>query len=233
MNNLATSGIILRRIEYGEADRIITFLTAEYGKMTAIAKGVRKQNSKLAGGVELFSVSELHFIKGRKEIDTLVSTRLQKHFGSIVKDVRRTEIGFLMLKVAYKTIEDGAGQEYYPVLEDGLSALNELSIPAVLSELSFDMRVLQLLGHVPKFNVDQKGDAIGEADSYQFDFDLVKFIPAGGGLFTKNHVKLLRLLAHNSPLTLKAVQNVEQYCDDLAPLVRHLAQQYLPIVLQT
>ncbi|MCA9348456.1 DNA repair protein RecO, partial [Candidatus Saccharibacteria bacterium] len=62
---LTTRAIILRRINYGEADRILTMLTSDFGKIRLIAKGVRKQKSRMAGGLELFGVSEINFIKGR------------------------------------------------------------------------------------------------------------------------------------------------------------------------
>src|SRR6476620_6614066 len=106
MNQLKTTGIILQRTAYGESDRIITFLTPDQGKVRAIAKGVRKQKSKMAGGLELFSISELQYIKGRGDISTLTSTRLQKHFGTIVHDLNRTNMGYEILRTIHKVTED-------------------------------------------------------------------------------------------------------------------------------
>ncbi|MDO8591465.1 MAG: DNA repair protein RecO, partial [bacterium] len=71
MNRYVTQGIVLSRTDFGEADRILTFLTNDHGKVRAIAKGVRKSKSKLAGGIELFSISDLTLIIGRGEINTL------------------------------------------------------------------------------------------------------------------------------------------------------------------
>ena len=53
--DLRTKAIVLRRTDYGEADRILQLLTPS-GKRSVIARGVRKEKSKLAGGIELFSV---------------------------------------------------------------------------------------------------------------------------------------------------------------------------------
>jgi DNA repair protein RecO (recombination protein O) len=58
MKTIVTKGIVLTRTDYGEADRILHFLTPDQGKIAGIAKGVRKSKSKLAGGIELFSVSK-------------------------------------------------------------------------------------------------------------------------------------------------------------------------------
>jgi DNA repair protein RecO (recombination protein O) len=51
MRQFRTQAIILNRTDYGEADRIISFLTPDHGKVKAIAKAVRKSKSKLAGGI--------------------------------------------------------------------------------------------------------------------------------------------------------------------------------------
>ena len=90
MKQIVTRGIILSRTDFGEADRILTILTHEQGKIRGIAKGVRKVKSKLAGGIELFSISQISFIQGKSDIYTLTSTRLEKHFGNIVHDIDRT-----------------------------------------------------------------------------------------------------------------------------------------------
>jgi DNA repair protein RecO (recombination protein O) len=228
MNHLATKGIILRRIDYGEADRIITMLTSDYGKIRVIAKGVRKQKSKMAGGIELFSVSEIHFIKGRGDIDTLVSTRLITHYGAIVTDLSRTQLAYNFIKIIDKTIEDASGSEYFTVLHEAMMGLNDMKLPTIVTELSFAMRVLQLLGHVPQFGVDESGKKLTEAENFEFDFESVAFIVKENGSYNKNHIKMLKLLAYNSPLALKSVIGVEGYCQELSQLVKGLLRQYVP-----
>src|SRR5205814_1274862 len=104
-----TQGVVLSRTDFGEADRIIHFLTPDHGKVTGIAKGVRKSKSKLAGGIELFSISELTFIVGKSEIYTIISARLINHFDNIVKDLNRTNIGYDFLRMVNKATEDNTG----------------------------------------------------------------------------------------------------------------------------
>ena len=65
MDRINTQAIVLRRTDFGEADRIINFLTPDRGKISGLARGVRKQKSKLAGGIELFSVSDITYLVGR------------------------------------------------------------------------------------------------------------------------------------------------------------------------
>jgi DNA repair protein RecO (recombination protein O) len=229
VKQLATNGIILRRTDYGEADRIITFLTEDYGKIHAIAKGVRKSKSKLAGGIELFSVSELHLIKGRSDIDTVVSTRLIYHYGAIVRDLARTELAYDILKIANKSIEDHAGAEYYPIVQESLAALDNTGFPAVLAKVSFSMRMLQQLGHVPDFTTDQSGASLQPDDRFIFDHEAMAFTPSDDGPYDKNHLKVMKLLAHNGPAVVAQVRNIARYAEAVVPLVDSLRKQYLPI----
>jgi DNA repair protein RecO (recombination protein O) len=94
MKQQSTKAVILTRTDYGEADRIMTFLTPELGKVRAMAKGVRKPKSKLAGGIELFSVSDITYIVGRSELQTLVSTRLDTHVQCSAMTCSKFLIGF-------------------------------------------------------------------------------------------------------------------------------------------
>src|SRR5688572_21914665 len=98
MNQTVTEAIVLSRTDYGEADRILTLLTPDHGKLRLIAKGVRRVKSKLAGGIELFSITSITYIKGRGDIGTLVSTRLAKYYDQIVKDLDRTMLGYDLIK---------------------------------------------------------------------------------------------------------------------------------------
>ena len=88
--DLRTFGIVLRRTNYGEADRILNIITPE-GKVSAIARGVRKEKSKMAGNVELFSLIELNIHFGKNEMGVLTGAKMKKYFGNIVKDLRKME----------------------------------------------------------------------------------------------------------------------------------------------
>ena len=55
MPTYQADAIVLRRLDYGETDRIVTLLTREYGKLGAIAKGARKGKSKVGAALDLFA----------------------------------------------------------------------------------------------------------------------------------------------------------------------------------
>lgn len=227
MNQLSSKAVILTRTDYGEADRIITFLTPEHGKVRAMAKGVRKAKSKLAGGIELFSVSDITVIKGRSELHTLVSTRLDKHFGNIVTDIDRTMLGYDMLKILSRVLEDEGGPEFYELLVNSQEMLDNLSAPKDLAEASYLLQLMRLLGHLPNFTHDIKGDEMAPGGRFQFSLDDMGFFASDSGPYTQNHIKLLRLLSHNPPEMLLKVANLKEYLADLIVIVRGMARQYV------
>lgn len=227
MKQINAKAVVLSRIDYGEADRIITLLTPDTGKVRVMAKGVRRQKSKLAGGIELFSISDITYIQGRGDLHTLVSTRLITHFGNIVKDLDRTMFGYEMLKILGKVLEDEGGEEYYQLLVDSLGALDNLASPKDLAECSFLLHLMRLLGHLPNLTNDVKGGELPKDGSFQFSFDDMAFFTNDRGPFTQNHIKLLRLISHNPPKALLQVAKLADYLKDLAPLVRQMSRQYV------
>jgi len=62
---IKTEAVVLRSMRYGEADRILTVLTLEHGKIGVIARGVRKSQSRLASRTDLFTRSRMQLARGR------------------------------------------------------------------------------------------------------------------------------------------------------------------------
>ena len=87
-NYIRTFGYVLRRTNYGEADRILNIITP-LGKISAIAKGVRKEKSKLAGGVEMFSLIDFNIHKGKSDLGTVIGAKMIKYYGEILKNYDR------------------------------------------------------------------------------------------------------------------------------------------------
>ena len=99
--NLTTPAIILRRTNYGEADRILTILTPGHGEQAVIARAVRREKSKLAGGIELFAVCELGLVRSSSNRDgmwTLTSSRIINFYDQIMTDYDRLQFGYEVIK---------------------------------------------------------------------------------------------------------------------------------------
>lgn len=225
MNQVVTVAIVLRRTDYGEADRILTLLTPAYGKLSLLAKGVRKAKSKLAGGIELFSVSEITFIKGRGDVGTLVSTRLMKYYDRIVKDFDRTMLGYELIKRLHKVTEDEPEEAYFLLLEQAFEALNDTSIPSEIVRFWFEAEILRLGGHTPNLRTDSEGNDLRADATYSFSFDDVAFTTDPKGRFSARHIKFLRVVfAGNLPKILATIRGSEELTQELSPLLHTVSQ---------
>lgn len=227
-----TKGIVLTRTDYGEADRIITFLTPDHGKVKALAKSVRKSKSKLAGGLELFSVSELTFIVGRGEINTLISSRLVKHYGNIVKDLDRTQAAYGALKLLDRATEDQPEEGYFNLLQSSLAALDDSGLDPQLTLLWLNMQLLKLSGHAPNLTTDITGAKLKESTSYNFYLDHMRFAPkeAKEGKYSANHIKFLRLGFHaTQPKMLSKIKAAENLITETQPLIQTMLQSFVRV----
>jgi DNA repair protein RecO (recombination protein O) len=230
MKPLVTRGIVLKRTDFGEADRIITVLTPDHGKLRLMSKGVRRVKSKMAGGIELFSVSDLTYIRGRGDISTLVSARLIKYYDQIVHDIERVQLGYDLIKQLDRATEDAPEPEYFDLLQQSLEALDEAAIDLELIRIWFGAQLLRQAGFSPNLSTDTEGNKLAANQKYTFDFDHMSFAPAEAGQFKADHIKLLRLLfAGHAPQALAQVQGTAPLVTKIAPLVLAMQTAHLRI----
>ena len=227
-NQQITEAIVLARVNYGEADRIITLLTPEAGKLRLMAKGVRRIKSKLAGGVELFSTTQLTYIKGRGEIGRLVSSRLMTHYGQIVKDIDRTMLGYELIKQLNRATEDEPEVDYYHLLQAAFDALNDATIPLDLVRIWFSAQLLRLSGHTPNLTHDIRGIKLVADQTYEFNFDDSTFMLRPDGIFSVNDIKFLRVVfSDNQPKLLAKISGANERLAHTKQLVQFMTQQYI------
>lgn len=228
MNQLNTRGIVLARTDYGEADRILTLLTPGSGKLRLMAKGVRRIKSKLAGGIELFSVTDITFIRGRGDIGTLVSSRLVRYYKHIVQDIDRTMLGYELIKQLNKVTEDEPEPDYFQILEQAFEALDNAAIDMEIIRVWFNAQLLRLSGHTPNLRTELDGTKLAADQRYEFNFDDSAFISHPEGPYRADDIKFLRLLfSGNSPAVLAKVAGVGALVQATKQLVMLMQQQYI------
>lgn len=218
---------MLARTDYQEADRILTVLTPGSGKLRLMAKGVRRPKSKLAGGIELFSINDITVLPGQHELKTLISARAQKHYGNIVKDIERTMLGYELLKTINRYTEDEPEEGYFSLLSQALEALNDLKIAAGLVELWFICQLLRINGHSPNLKTDTEGRQLQETEQYLFEFDAMAFRQQANSLYTAGHIKLLRLATGlEQAAALKQIKNIDTYLPNTLSLTKNMLNQH-------
>src|SRR5437773_4085006 len=83
-----SEALIIKRINLGEADKILTIFTPNFGKLRVVAKGVRKVTSRLAGHVELFTRSQMLLAKGRN-LDIVTQSEIVDAYRSMHDELSR------------------------------------------------------------------------------------------------------------------------------------------------
>jgi DNA repair protein RecO (recombination protein O) len=194
--------IVLRRLDYGEADRILTLLTREHGKFAAIAKGARKSKTQSLSALDLFSRSQMMIAKGRN-LDVVAQVQRIGDVRNISGDLQRTAYAGLVAEVVDKVLEDRHPVD--DVFELVVETLDRFNIPirSVRADAAwFLMRILDLLGYAPQLlNCAGCGQPLPEAEAW--------FSPLLGGVLCSrcgshdqsgsavsvNGLKVLRVMA--------------------------------------
>jgi DNA repair protein RecO (recombination protein O) len=197
MKTLSTRAIVLRRTNYGEADRILQLLTPE-GRRSVMAKGVRKEKSKLAGGIELFAISDVVLGEGRGELGILTSARLVHFYNHIIADYDRLQFGYTVMSLITKASETVDEPEWFDMLSEILMALDNKTIALELTQTWFYLQYATLLGHQLNLNIDATGAALTAEKAYRYDSGEQGLVERTGGPLTSDHIKVLRLLSTRS-----------------------------------
>lgn len=194
MKTTRTQAIVLRRTNYGEADRILQLLTPE-GRRAVMARGVRKEKSKLAGGIELFAMSDVVIGEGKGSLGVLTSAKLIQFYRHILEDYDRLQFGYLAIKLVGRASETVDEPEWFDLLGEVLMGLDVLTIPMPLIEAWFYIRYASLLGHELNLELDINGEKLKENEMYRYDIGEQGLRLVTNGELSGEHIKLLRLIA--------------------------------------
>ncbi len=125
MHSFIDEGLVLRRYNYADSDRMFVVFTKEHGKMSASAKGVRRLTSHKAPHLELFIHNRLYFVTGHLPLITQAQTL--HGFSNLRHNLLLARSGFHLLEVLDKLLpEDQPLPELFQGAIDTLSSLDEL-----------------------------------------------------------------------------------------------------------
>ena len=224
IDKLRTDAIILRRTNYGEADRILNIITPNDGKISVMARGVRKEKSRLAGGIELFAVCDAVLHIGKGDIATLTGSKMKEFFDKIMTDYDRMQFGYEAIKQISKASETINEPEFYDLLKDCLTALNNLKINLKIIQAWFYLRLAKLLGNELNTATDNNGMKLVEDAKYDFDIGSQVFTFAENGQYGADYIKLLRVISNNKPEIINRIAGTEDLIDDCLRLAQIVAK---------
>jgi DNA repair protein RecO (recombination protein O) len=148
-----TEAIVLRTMELGEADRVLTVLTPRLGKLRVIAKGVRRPRSRIGGGLQPFSDVQLVLAVGRT-FDVVTSSSLEDPHLGLRNDLHSTAAAWYVVELVDRFCEGAAdSHEAFRLLAQALSALD--AGDAVSREVVarwFELALLDAMGFRPELS---------------------------------------------------------------------------------
>jgi DNA repair protein RecO (recombination protein O) len=146
-----TEAIILRRQDFGEADRLLTLYTPGFGKARVLAKGVRKPTSRKAGHVELLTHNRLLVAKGRN-LDIVTQAETINAFLPIRDGLRRTSCAYYMAELVDRfTAEGEENRRLFDLLLRGLSWLGDAQDTSLVLRY-FELHLLDYVGYRPQLS---------------------------------------------------------------------------------
>jgi DNA repair protein RecO (recombination protein O) len=132
-----TEGIVLKKIERGEADQLFTIYTKDFGKLKILGKGIRKITSKLRGGIDLFYLSQIEFVQG-KNLKTLTGAVCLNKFENLRKDFGKLTLAFKIGNIFDKLVQREEGdKKIWFFLKDFFNKMNNLNLRKPFLDLSY------------------------------------------------------------------------------------------------
>lgn len=147
-----SEGIVLSRKNYGEADRILICLSKHFGKVSLLAKGIRKIKSKKRGHLEIFSKIKFSAVKGHG-MDIITETETLNDFSGVRVNLNKISLAYYFCEVVNKiTHEDGQLSLVFSLLSQSLQNL-ETETRLKKLRLQFIYNLLTIMGYWP---IDKK-----------------------------------------------------------------------------
>lgn len=151
MRSYKTTGLIIKRINFSEADRILTVFTKEFGKIKVLAKGVRRITSRRGGNVELFNLTQITLHRG-KNFDLLTEAQVINSFFNLRTDLNKIGLCYHLCEIIDGLCPEF--QENYQIFDELIKLLNTLNQQSVISHWEiinyFEIFLLRELGFWPK-----------------------------------------------------------------------------------
>ena len=152
MPSYSANGLVLHRINLGETDKIVTLYTRELGKISAVAKGARKGNSRLSGATELFTLSRFLLGTG-KSLDIVQQCEISAAFSSLRLDLERMARATYFCELLDRFTAERDASSSAELLDLTVSALRllEQAAPQILDLAvhAYELRLLDTLGYAP------------------------------------------------------------------------------------
>jgi DNA repair protein RecO (recombination protein O) len=235
-----TQGLVIRKTDSEEADRIFTFFTKDFGKMKILAKAERKIQSKLRGGLEIFYLVDIGFIQGKTH-KTLTDVTLIDNFKNIRKDLVRLKISYRVVEIIGELLKEGEKDEnIWRIILETFQRLDSYTLEEsdyFPIYYYFLWSLFSVLGYQPEIHrcpLCQKKLEPGELYFSFREGGIVcktcarKLKPKESLMVNEDFVKVLRIILRRDWQTLERLKIGES----VKKMIRDVSERYLSSILE-
>lgn len=199
MEAVSVTGMVLSTMPIGDYDKRLVILTKERGKITAFARGARRQNSSFLACSQPFSFGEFQVYETRTSYN-LVSVNIQNYFAELREDMDGVYYGLYFCELAdYSSQENMDGTLLLKLMYQSFRALIKKTIPLKLIRYIFELKIIALNGEAPQvFECVHCGNTK----------DLLLFSVSDSGILCKECKKIASYAIKVSPATIYTMQYI-------------------------
>lgn len=218
MKYYEVNALILTRRNIFEADRIITLFSKEFGKMQAIAKGVRLSKAKLAGNLEPFNECKLRLVRG-KNLDIIIGAQTDQIYDYTKLSSKSLQMLYFISEILNRlsAIQHPNIEAYELFLESSQGLLED--VDEILVAQYFGLKFLKSIGSQPEL-IDTR---ITSRHYLAYDSGKVTFDKPNGhyGLISESTIKLWRLIYANHLKSVQKITNLQKALEEGFKLMLH------------
>ena len=176
-----TDAIVLRVVEFSETSCVVTLMTREFGKITALAKGARRRKSPFEAALDVLAICRIVFLrKSSGGMDLLTEAKLERRFRSSETELKRLYTGYYVIELLrLMTDEHDPHPEAY---ELAVQTIEQIDSDGDVQEacIRFELGLLVCLGHQPML------DRCASCGQSKSNSDRVSFGLIAGGVLCHN-----------------------------------------------
>jgi DNA repair protein RecO (recombination protein O) len=149
----STEALLLRSVDYGDADRVVTLLTQRFGKAAFIARAARRSKKRFGASLQPLSLLSVQIAPGRGSLGVLVQAEVARAFPRVLRDLPRMHAGFAALELLRELSPEQAPDP--AVFASAVALLGALELDQTVAEcalLCFEAHLLGLCGFSPRLD---------------------------------------------------------------------------------
>ena len=147
MKRYNTQAFVLKNIKYKDSDKIFTLFSKDLGKISAVARGVRKISSKRAGNLDTLNLVSVCIRENSNSFSDIEEVKTLESYKDLKKDLKNSLEAYYIIELVHKSVEEGEGNEdLFKLLKKSLDMMQKNSDCSFVVNY-FEMHLMNLLGY--------------------------------------------------------------------------------------